>query len=105
MDLDFLQSSLDFLQLGLGFPSARFGIPSARLGIRSRRAGRTDPGAAFGPGGSEATASGTASGPKGSSSLGVAKWQMASRPAQPFEKVRFAEGKGQVTLAVPSRNG
>src|SRR5271166_2177849 len=98
MDLDFLQSSLDFLQLGLGFPSARFGI-------RSARAGRTDPGAAFGPGGSEATASGTASGPRGSSSLGVAKWQMASRAAQPFEKARFAEGKGQVTLAVPSRNG
>ena len=79
MDLDFVQSSLDFVQLGLGFPSARFGIPSARLGIRSRRAGRTDPGAAFGPGGSEATASRTGSGLRGSSGLGVAELEKLAR--------------------------
>src|SRR5271157_6072965 len=72
MDLDFLQSSLDFLQLGLGIPSARFGIPSARLGIRSGPAlGGPTPAPPFGPSGSEATASRTASGPRRSSRSGV----------------------------------
>ena len=57
--------------LGLDFLQPRFGIPSARLGIRSGRALGAEPAPPRSRRRERGTASGTASGPRGSSGLGV----------------------------------